>query len=983
MRKFTLLTALSALITASAFAQADKFWSPNNDNRSAIATDKAVLRLSYPKDFKLFNLNAAPFRQELFAIADNKALKHSTIISIPNADGNFEQFEVVEASNFEPDLQAQFPEIRAYSGKGITDKYATLKLSISPQGIQTMVFRTEKDNEFIEPYSKDHSVYSVYRAHRDKGKLPWICTTVDKQMVSDLNSKVTNTALATGSSTGQLKTLRLAQSCNGEYSNYFSAFSSADVALVLAAYNATLTRCNGCYEKDLAVHLNLIANTTAVIYYNPATDPYSTNMSQWNAQLQSTLTSVIGEANYDIGHMFGASGGGGNAGCIGCVCVNGSKGSGITSPADGIPMGDNFDIDYVVHEVGHQLGANHTFSFSNEGTGVQKEIGSGITIMAYAGITSYDVAPHSIDIFHEASIAQIQANLATKTCPVSTDITANNTAPVIAAVNNYTIPISTPFALTGSATDANGDALTYCWEQNDNSTTTGAGSVASPSKATGPNWLSFSPTTSGTRTFPKLSTILSGLFVTPPLPGGDAGANIEALSSVSRTLNFRLTVRDNHAFSSTAPVAICQTAFTDVVVTVTNTSGPFQVTAPNTNVTWNAGSTATVTWSVNGTNAGSVNCAAVNILLSTDGGNTFPTVLAASTANDGSEVITVPSTPGTTNRIKVEAVGNIFFDISNTNFTIGSAPLCADPAGLTTSSITQTSATVSWNTVSGAISYDVDYKAASSGAWTNAATATTATSVNLTGLTASTLYDWRVRATCSSGTGSYVQAQFTTAGVPVVCPGSYDVSTNGSAAGAATIPLNTDINGLINARGDNDYYKFIITTGGTITLSLTTLPADYQLALLNNSGTTLQSSTNNGTANETINSTVTAGTYYARVYPKSNGAFNASNCYTLKVQTGTASRNIGEPVTYGSNKFIVSPNPAGYSANLAFNVKLGGTATISIINQTGSVVSKKILAVNTGDNIRNLDVSNLTNGMYFIKLQTGSVIQTAKLVIVK
>ena len=130
---------------------------------------------------------------------------------------------------------------------------------------------------------------------------------------------------------------------------------------MLAAFNATLTRCNGCYEKDLALHLNLIANTTAVIYYNPATDPYSTTLSQWNAQLQSTLTSVIGEANYDIGHMFGATGGGGNAGCIGCVCVNGSKGSGITSPADGIPMGDNFDIDYVVHEVGHQLGPTIPF----------------------------------------------------------------------------------------------------------------------------------------------------------------------------------------------------------------------------------------------------------------------------------------------------------------------------------------------------------------------------------------------------------------------------------------------------------------------------------------------------------------------------------------------------------------------------------------------------------------------------------------------
>ena len=749
MRKALLLTLMLGLISSLAFSQTDKFWSANNESRSTITTDKAVARLTYPKAFKLFNLNTELLKQELFSIVGSRPSKFSAVISLPNADGKYEQFEIFEASNFEPDLQAQFPDIRAYSGKGITDKYATLKLSISPQGIQTMVFRTDKANEFIEPYSKDHTVYAVFSSHREKGKLPWTCTTEEKQMDADIKSKIREPFLS-GSSTGQLKTMRLAQSCNGEYANFFGATGAAQVGLVLAAYNATLTRCNGCYEKDLALHLNLIANTTAVIYYNPSTDPYSTTLSQWNAQLQSTLTSVIGEANYDIGHMFGASGGGGNAGCIGCVCVNGSKGSGITSPADGIPQGDNFDIDYVAHEVGHQLGGNHTFSMSLEGTGVNKEIGSGITIMGYAGITAQDVAPHSIDIYHEATIAQIQANLAAKTCPVSVAMTANN-APVVAAVSNYTIPISTPFALTGAATDAENDPLTYCWEQNDNSTVSGASSVASPTKAAGPNWLSFPATVTGTRTFPKLSTILSGLNVTPPLPGGDAGANIEALSSVSRTLNFRVTVRDNNPY--VAGSTIGQTAFTDAVVTVTNTSGPFAVTAPNTAVTWSAGSAATVTWSVNGTTAAPVSCASVNILLSTDGGNTFSTVLAAATANDGSEVITVPSTPGTTCRVKVEAVGNIFFDISNTNFTIGAPAACGDATGLTATSITQTSATVSWTAVSGAISYDVDYKTNASATWINAATATAATSVNLSALTAGTLYDWRVRATCTGGSG--------------------------------------------------------------------------------------------------------------------------------------------------------------------------------------------------------------------------------------
>src|SRR5436190_13258448 len=310
MIKNFLLTLVFVSITVLGFSQTDRFWSANNEIRSNITTDKAVARITYPGAFKLFNLNAAPFRQELFAVAGANRIKNSTIISIPNADGNLEQFELVEASNFEPDLQAQFPEIRAYSGKGITDKYATLKLSISPQGIQTMVVRTDKENEFIEPYSKDHIVYSVYRSHRDKGKLPWTCTTDEQQMAADINSKIENTDNATGGSTGQLKTMRLAQSCNGEYANWFGATSSAQVALVLAAFNATLTRCNGCYEKDLALHLNLIASTTDVIFYDPATDPY-TSLGSWNGQLQTTLTNTIGAANYDIGHMFGASGGGG------------------------------------------------------------------------------------------------------------------------------------------------------------------------------------------------------------------------------------------------------------------------------------------------------------------------------------------------------------------------------------------------------------------------------------------------------------------------------------------------------------------------------------------------------------------------------------------------------------------------------------------------------------------------------------------------
>jgi hypothetical protein len=992
MRKISLLFLFTILYTLAAFSQADKFWSVATKAKSTMVTEKAVARLTFPKEFKLFYLNVDLLKQELLRAAGNKLVKQSMIISLPNMEGNIEKFEVSEASNFDTKLQAEFPEIRAYSGKGITDRYATLKMSLSPEGIQTMIFRTDQENEFIEPYSKDHTVYAVFKSNREKNKLPWTCSTSESFYAADLAAQLPVISAA-GTSTGQVKTLRLAQSCNGEYANWFGATNIADVAKVLAAFNATLTRCNGVYEKDLALHLNLISATTNVIYYNPSTDPYTT-LANWNSQLMNTLHTIIGDTAFDIGHMFGASGGGGNAGCIGCICSNtlatgvsansstaNYKGSGITSPADGIPQGDNFDIDYVVHEMGHQLGANHTFSMSLEGTGVNKEVGSGITIMGYAGITSQDVAPHSIDIYHEASIAQIQANLAAKTCPVSAAMTGN-TAPSIAPLNNYTIPISTPFVLTGTATDAESDALTYCWEQDDNSTTSGTGSVASPTKTTGPNWLSFSPTASGTRLFPKLSTILAGLNVTPPLTGGDAGTNIEALSSVARTLNFRLTVRDNSVY--VPGIKAGQTAFSDAVITVSSAAGPFAVTAPNTStIIWDAGSTATVTWSVNNTNATPINCSSVNILLSTDGGQTFPTVLAAATANDGTEVITVPSSLSTACRIKVESVGNIFFDISNADFTIGTPPPCSYATGLTTSAITSTTATVSWTATANAASYDADYKLTSSSVWTNAATATTNTSFNLTGLTAGTSYDWRVRVNCTAGIGNYTYAQFTTSAP--TCPGPYDVSTNGTTSGAAAIPLNTDVLGKIDVSNDNDYYKFTITTGGTITMTLTTLPANYQLAILNNSGSVLQSSTNTGTTSETIGRTVTAGTYYARVYPVNSTTFNASSCYTLKIQTGTAAKEaIAETVLPAFvDKLTVSPNPAKTSAKIAFNTITDGNASITITSQTGAVMLKQIFAASKGTNVKNIDINSFSAGVYFIKVNTRDKVETARIVVVK
>lgn len=650
MKKYIVLT-LVILFNAALYSQS-KNW--NKVLPSGITKHKNVTRESFPHDFQLYQLSLQTLVESISNAPQRLVASHSNvIISIPNTKGIMERYEVFEFSNFSPSLQAQFPQIKSYVGKGIDDKLASIRFSIDPSGFQAMVFRTGKRNEFIEPYSDNGAIYAVYESERSKGTLPFTCSTEDVNISKEL---VSDSLLSARSSSGELLVFRLALSCNGEYTTYFGG----TVAGALAAMNATMTRVNGVFEKDLAIHMNIISNNTSVIYTNAATDPYTT-MGNWNSQLQNTLTSVIGEANYDIGHMFGATGGGGNAGCIGCVCTNGSKGSGITSPADGIPMGDNFDIDYVAHEMGHQFGGNHSFSNNVEGSGVNVEPGSGSTIMGYAGITAQDVQPHSDDYFVYANVKQIQDNMVGKTCP--TRITLTNVAPVVNAGLDYTIPKSTPFILDGTATDANGDVLTYCWEQNDTATSqTGANSAASATKTGGPNWRSYNPVSTTKRFCPPIERVIANASTTQ---GTDI--IVEALSSVARTLTFVLTARDNVAGAG-------QTGSDTMIVTVNATAGPFLVTAPNTAVDWPVGTSQDVTWNVAGTTANGVNAANVDIYLSIDGGYTYPLLLASNVPNDGFETITVPNNIGTTNRVMVKGNNHIFYDISNTNFTI-SEPL--------------------------------------------------------------------------------------------------------------------------------------------------------------------------------------------------------------------------------------------------------------------------------------------------------------------
>ncbi|WP_262489052.1 reprolysin-like metallopeptidase [Flavobacterium haoranii] len=474
----------------------------------------------------------------------------------------------------------------------------------------------------------------------------------------------------------QLRRFRMAQSCTGEYANYFGATNASQVNLVLAAYNATYTRVNALFEMDFNATMQITANSVNVIYYNASTDPYSpsTNMDPWNLELMNTLSSVLGNSTFDIGHLFGASGGGGNAGCIGCVCSNDMstysymgqtypnayKGSGYTSPADGIPMGDNFDVDYVAHEIGHQLGGNHTFSFSTENNAVNMEPGSGVTIMGYAGITgATDVAEHSIPIFHAGSIDQITTNIKSKSCPAQ--IPTGNAVPVVTVpATTKTLPRGTAFKLTGTATDADiKDVLSYSWEQVDDASTVGAAaSYPSETKTNGPNFRSFMPKNYGSRNFPRLADhVKNGIT-------GNPWEIVPNNPSANRTLNFRLTVRDNRAGGGNNKGA-------NVAVTFDRNRGPFLVTSQNiSGISYTQGSTQTVTWSVNNTNT-MTGAANVNIKLSTDGGQTFPITLVANTANDGTQTVTIPNVSAPFCRILIEPTGNDFYAINTNDFAIG------------------------------------------------------------------------------------------------------------------------------------------------------------------------------------------------------------------------------------------------------------------------------------------------------------------------
>jgi hypothetical protein len=601
-------------------------------------------------------------------------------ISLPMPDGRSARFRAEESPVMEPALALRHPLIKTYRAQGVDDPAATARFGLTPAGFHAIVL-SPSGTFYIDPYRRGDVVNHISYFKRDYPR-----TSADQfechfhkgdgggpQGLSAENAAAFAAALPNGAT---LRTYRLALAADFEYSDFHSSATPfPDKAEVLAnGIIPAVNRVDGIYEREVAVHLNLVANEEMIIFNTTAdSDPYVDNDgTQMLAANQATLTALIGPTNYDIGHVV--STGGGGVAFLGVVCNEAQKAGGVTGLPQ--PTGDPFYVDYVAHEMGHQFGGNHPFNGTtgscaggNRNAPTAYEVGSGSTIMAYAGICpAQDVQLNSDDYFHTVSYDEIVTyiNGGGNSCAAAT--ATGNTPPTVEAGLNYNIPKQTPFTLTASGNDPDGQPLTYNWEEFD----LGPANDGRSDNGSSPIFRSYNSTAGPSRTFPSLQYILSNANQPPstyrcgPL-GSRTCLTGEVLPTTTRAMNFRVTARDNRSTGGGAD-------HDSMVVNVSANAGPFVVTSPNGGETLNPGSSATVAWNVANTDQAPINAATVDIYLSTDGGQTFPHLLASAAPNDGSQAVIIPAVSTINARVRISASDNIFFDISNANFNIDPPP---------------------------------------------------------------------------------------------------------------------------------------------------------------------------------------------------------------------------------------------------------------------------------------------------------------------
>ncbi|WP_132065999.1 choice-of-anchor L domain-containing protein, partial [Aquimarina spinulae] len=750
MIRNTLFPILVFAFSVSAFSQS-KYWDIVSfpQFRNISKTNNNV----DPDHYTLLNLDLKSFTTHLQKAPDRNTASRAAglIVEFPDQNGQLIKFKIQEASILHPDLAVKYPDIKSYMGVALEDASVTIALSVTSLGFHGMILGMPQGTIYIDPYNKDKQYYMAFSKRDLPANLSQFSCEVEETVQSKTATK-RNLYGQRNANDGIHRKYRLALACNGEYAQYHvnaagqgGATDVVKKGIVLGAMNTTMTRVNGIFERELAITMEIIPDNEKIIFLTPG-DGFTSNDPSLINQNPSICNTNIGSENYDIGHVF-STGGGGVAG-LGVVCGS-RKAAGVTGSQN--PIGDAFNVDYVAHELGHQFGAPHTFNGTtgacgggNQNAATAFEPGSGTTIMAYAGICSpQNVQNNSDDYFHAISLHNIYDYISSTSCGILTNI--SNTAPTASAGSDHTIPYGTAFILEGDSTDPDGDALTYAWEQMDNEQ--GAVPIL-PTATQGPMFRSIPPSTAPDRYMPSLPAVIAGNLA--PTWG--------VIPTVARTMNFRLTVRDNNAAGG-------QNNSDDMVVTVANT-GPFLVTAPNTAVTWAANSTQTVTWDVAGTTANGINTTDVIILLSTDGGYTYTNTIAT-VPNTGTASITVPNLPGTTNRIMIRGSGNIFYDISNADFTITGQNNCMAtvPTGLTVATITDTTAEISWNLVTDA-TYDLRYRKTGDTNWTEVSV--TSPPYSLTGLDPATEYEVQIQSKCpDTSTSGYTSSETFTTDAPV------------------------------------------------------------------------------------------------------------------------------------------------------------------------------------------------------------------------
>lgn len=648
------------LIVFSTQAQDNQsYWTKISKQRAA--QGKQVIRKTEPVKASYYQLDVEKLRAILSRAPKRSVFKGDSdiIVDFPNSEGRFDAYSIKEASILAPDFQAKHPEIRTYAGQHIDDPSRTIRFSLTPNGLHTMSLSTSGGTQFIDPYTQNTGSYIAY----NKGDLPTLkkefqCFLPDETTTAEKSH--TKTEAHRNANDGMLRTFRLALASTIEYSAFHwmaAGLTAGDTEAdkknaVLAAMVVTMNRVNGVFERDLSLTMTLVDNSSIIFIDS---DSFSNDdASALINESQSVINATILPANYDIGHTF--STGGGGLAALNSPCDNNRKASGITGSS--VPVGDAYDIDFVAHELGHQFGAPHTFNgnvgnCADNRTGSNAyEPGSGTTIMSYAGICGSDNVQNNADpYFHQKSLQMMWDNITTGVSTCAAQTATGNSAPVADAGADYTIPVSTAYKLTGSSTDADGTGShTYTWEQYD----LGPSGLPLETNTSGPLVRSFEGTTNPVRNIPVFADYVTS--------GGST--TWEKLPSVNRTMDFALTVRDNDSRGGQIGV--------DFMTVTVNSTDPFSVINP---VSWAQGSNVTIEWVVGQTADAAINCQNVTIKLSTDGGLTFPTTIVSNTPNDGSFDYTVPAMADTTTaRILVEAADNIFYDVSDFNFSISTDP---------------------------------------------------------------------------------------------------------------------------------------------------------------------------------------------------------------------------------------------------------------------------------------------------------------------